>query len=125
MKKVILMSLYIMAIFYIFGGINHFRNPDTYTKLIPPYLPAPVTLNFLAGVAEVILGIGLLFKVTRRWSALGVILMLIAFIPVHVYFIQVNSCIDSSICIPQWLGWVRLIVIHPLLLGWAYLFYRK
>jgi uncharacterized membrane protein len=82
-------------------------------------------MNLLAGVAEVVLGLGLHFKATRIWAAWGVIAMLIAFLPVHIYFIQVDSCIENSICLPVWAGWVRLVIIHPLLLLWAYLYTRQ
>lgn len=125
MKKVKVISLYLMAVLYIVAGFNHFRSPDTYVQIIPPYFPEPVLLNYLAGVAEIVLGMGLIFQFSRRWAALGVILMLIAFLPVHIYFIQVDSCINNSICLPQWTGWVRLVIIHPILLAWAYFHFKE
>jgi uncharacterized membrane protein len=33
--------LYLMALIYIVAGLNHFRNPRLYLKIIPPYLPNP------------------------------------------------------------------------------------
>ena len=117
--KVKQFSRYILGVFYIAAGINHFISPEFYIALMPPSFPAPEVLNILAGIAEIALGLLVFFDSTLRWACYTIIAMLIAFIPVHVYFIQVGSCIEGSLCTPEWLGWVRLVVVHPLLLLWA------
>lgn len=115
-------SLYLMAFLYLLAGINHFISPESYLPIIPEYLPNPDLINLFAGIAEIILGIGLLIPKTRNIAAWGVVLMLIAFIPSHVYFIQIGSCVDGGICTPEWIGWVRLIIIQPLLIAWAWIY---
>ena len=84
MKKLLRISLHLMATLYILAGLNHFIRPENYLSLIPPYFPAPEYLNILAGIAEVVFGLGLHFSKTRYWSAWGIIAMLIAFLPVHI-----------------------------------------
>jgi uncharacterized membrane protein len=54
MKKIL---LYLQSVFYIVAGINHFRNPEIYYTLIPPYFPSHPTINIIAGIAEIVLGI--------------------------------------------------------------------
>jgi uncharacterized membrane protein len=125
MSKLYRFFLHLMATVYMLAGMNHFFRPDSYLQIMPPFIPSHELMNLLAGVAEVVLGLGLHFKATRIWAAWGVIAMLIAFLPVHIYFIQVDSCIENSICLPVWAGWVRLVIIHPLLLLWAYLYTRQ
>ena len=125
MKKIKIISLYVMAVFDTLAGINHFINPDGYLRLIPEYLPNHELLNCLAGVFEVVFGLALLFPSSRRWAAWGIILMLLAFIPAHIYFIEMDSCVENGICLPPWTGWFRLLIIHPILLVWAFLFTRK
>ena len=120
-----IIGLYLMAGFYLFGGINHFRTPEFYVPLIPVYLPEPDLLNILAGIAEIVLAIGLLIPSTRKWAAWGVIAMLLAFIPSHVYFIQLSSCIPDVLCAAEWMGWIRLLLIHPLLIAWAWIYTRS
>ena len=112
-------SLYIQSAFYVFAGSNHFINPDFYLDLIPAYLPFHEGINWIAGIAEVLLGVGLLFQLTRTWSSYGIMAMLVAFIPSHIYFVQIGSCTDE-LCVPAWVGWFRLLAIHPLLLYWAW-----
>ena len=109
-----------MAYFYLAAGINHFISPDFYLTLIPPFFSHPELVNYLAGISEVLLGLGILFYPTRKRSALGVVILLLAFIPSHVYFIQLGSCVPAGLCVPAWIGWFRLIVIHPLLIFWAF-----
>jgi uncharacterized membrane protein len=117
MKKV---SLYVQAGFYVFAGSNHFINPDFYNGMIPPYFPAHDFINLAAGVVEILLGIGLFLKSTRKWAAYGIIAMLVAFISSHWYFIEIGGCIPDGLCAPLWLGWVRLVVVHPMLMLWAW-----
>ena len=125
MNKLKIIGLYVLSTLYTFAGINHFVNPAGYLRLIPEYLPNHQILNLLAGLCEVVFGILLLFPLTRKWAAWGIILMLLAFIPAHVYFIELNSCIENGICLPPWTGWFRLIIIHPILIAWAFLYTRK
>ncbi|MFT6165868.1 MAG: putative membrane protein [Vicingaceae bacterium] len=115
-------GFYTLFLAYFTGGINHFVQPEIYLPLIPPYLVYIKELNLLSGLAEVVLAIGALFHVTRKLAIYGIILMLLAFLPTHVYFIEMGSCISKSICFDPWVAWVRLIVIHPILIYWAYIY---
>lgn len=113
------LSAGVMGIFYTFAGVNHFVNPDFYLPLIPDYLPLHSAINWVSGGMEVILGIGVLYPKSRTLSSKGIIALLIAFIPSHIYFIQQGSCL-GELCVSTWIGWIRLILIHPLLILWAY-----
>jgi uncharacterized membrane protein len=117
MKKA---AFWLLVAFYLFAGANHFINPSFYSGLIPPYLPWHDLINIISGIAEILLAVLLLLPRTRLFAAKGIIVLLISFIPSHVYFIQINSCIPDGLCVPQWLGWVRLVLIHPLLMAWVW-----
>lgn len=116
LRKVVIRG---MGYFYLVAGVNHFLTPDFYLPLIPPFFSNPELVNILAGVAEVLLGLGILYYPTRARAAWGIVLMLIAFIPSHWYFIQIGSCVGIGLCVPEWIGWVRLVVVHPILILWA------
>ena len=103
-----------MATLYVVAGVNHFINPRMYLKIIPPYLPAPVALNYVAGAAEVILGIALLFPATRSWAAWGVIALLVAVFPANVYMYQ-----QQLSGIPAWILLARL-PLQLVLIAWAW-----
>ena len=113
------LNLFLLSGFYVFAGVNHFINPQFYYDLIPDYLPFHELINVVSGLAEISLGIGVIFQKTRKWSSYLLVAMLISFIPAHVYFIQIGSCIEGGMCVAEWIGWVRLLFIHPLLIWWA------
>ena len=115
-QKVIIHAL---GYFYLVAGINHFLTPYFYLPLIPPFFSSPEAINVLAGVAELLLGVGVLYFPTRKRAAWGIVVLLVCFIPSHVYFIQVGSCIPEGLCVPAWIGWIRLLLIHPVLIYWA------
>ncbi len=110
-------SLYLQAIIYIVAGLNHFINPKTYLAIMPPYIPAHQLMVTLSGVTEVILGIGLLFPVTRSLSAWGLILLLVAVFPANVYMATSTRFRK----LPAWLRWGRL-PLQGILIWWAYQF---
>ncbi len=112
-------NLYLLSGFYVFAGANHFINSDFYFALIPDYLPFHGAINFISGFIEILLGCGVLFQKTRKISSYLIVLMLVSFIPAHIYFLQIGSCIEGGICVSEWISWVRLLVIHPLLIIWA------
>ncbi|MEO7801331.1 MAG: MauE/DoxX family redox-associated membrane protein [Ginsengibacter sp.] len=105
LKKIFLWAT---ALFYIAAGCNHFVHPDTYISLIPPYLPWPAFLNTLSGTLEILFGGMLLINKTRKLATILIILMLLAFLPAHVYMVQKNGCISPALCVPLWLAWLRL-----------------
>jgi uncharacterized membrane protein len=119
MKKQL--SLYVMAGLYFFAGVNHFINPGFYYRIIPHWLGDPVMINVAAGVAEIGLAILLLFHVTRKMACYGIILMLLAFIPVHIYMLEMVPDVRADVVkAPIWILWLRLLVIQPLLIWWAF-----
>jgi uncharacterized membrane protein len=83
-------------------------------------LPFPDFINYASGVIEVILGLGVAIPRWRKVSVYGIMVLLILFIPAHVYFIQIGSCVEDGLCVPPWVAWVSLPVIHPLLMFWAW-----
>ena len=109
------LSLYFQALVYIAAGLNHFISPKTYLAIMPPYVPAHELMVNLSGVAEVALGIGLLFPATRSLSAWGLILLLIAVFPANVYMATAERFQDIS----ELIRWGRL-PFQAVLIWWAY-----
>jgi uncharacterized membrane protein len=74
----------------------------------------------MAGLAEFGLAVGLLYKKVRKYAAYGIIALLIIFIPVHITFIRDGGCFEGYFCIPLWIAHLRLWLIHPILIYWAW-----
>jgi len=91
-----------------------------YVSIIPGYLPYPKLLNFLAGICEIGFALLLIPRKTRHFAAWGIVLMLVAFLPVHVKMIADAPIGVGSLRITPFVAWVRLIVFQPLLILWAW-----
>lgn len=117
-------SLVLICVLYIGAGINHFWHPQGYYEIIPVYLPFHRLINTVSGIAEIVLGILLFFPTTRKFAAYGIMLLLILFIPAHVYMITKGGCMGVKICVPLWVAWVRLFPLQFILIWWAW-WHRK
>lgn len=108
--------LYLMAFLYILAGINHFRKPGMYIRIIPPFFKNPKLINNLSGATEIILGILLLLPFTKNFAAWGIIALLIAIFPANVYMYQNER---ASFNLPKWILFARL-PLQIVLIFWAY-----
>ena len=107
---------YLFGVIFVIAGANHFRTPKIYEKIIPPYLPSPKTLNILSGIAEMVFGFMLLNPDTQHTAAWGITILLLLFIPVHIYMLQEEKI---ALKIPKWMLILR-IPLQFSLLYWAY-----
>lgn len=109
-------SLILMAVFYLLNGLNHFRVPGFYLRIIPPQLPFPQALNYISGAAEIILAVLLVIPATSRYAAWGVIALLIAIFPANIYHYTSGG---AGMNISQNALAMRL-PIQLLFIAWAY-----
>ncbi|WP_405368302.1 MauE/DoxX family redox-associated membrane protein [Nonlabens sp. Asnod2-A12] len=113
------LSLFTFIAVYLIAGIMHFIKPDIYLEVIPDWLGNKLLINYIAGSVELIVASMAVFSKTRKMAGYLTIAMLLAFIISHVYFLLNCSC-AGDLCIPSWIGWSRLLIIHPILIYWAY-----
>jgi len=109
-------SLYVMSVFYIFNGVNHFLSTEVYLAIMPPYIPFHLELVYLSGAIEIFLGVLLLVKKLRKLASWGIILLLIAIFPANIYHL---TSAGIGLGTPLWALWVRL-PFQPLFIAWAY-----
>jgi uncharacterized membrane protein len=75
----------LFALFMIMGGVQHFIKPDFYLPFVPSFLPFPMVIIYLSGIIEVALGLLLLFKKSAKIAAVGIFMLMLLFLPVHVW----------------------------------------
>lgn len=121
LKKV---GLLILIFGYLYAGVNHFLNPVGYIRIIPHYIPLPKLVNYLSGVFEILFGFLLIFKVTRPFAAIGICLLLIAFLPVHIQMIIDAPFKLGTFTVSPLVAWIRL-ALQPLLILWAWWYVKK
>jgi len=74
-----------LAAFFIAAGMNHFRMPNVYVAMIPPWLPWPYALNAFSGICEILGGIGVLLPRLRVAAGWGLIALLVAVFPANLH----------------------------------------
>ncbi|NOK20456.1 DoxX family protein [Corallococcus carmarthensis] len=106
---------YVLALFMVVAGVNHFLKPRMYMRIMPPSLPRPRELVLVSGVAEVLLGIFLLVPATTRLAAWGLVALFVAVFPANLYMAQHPEHFRK---IPRALLWLRL-PLQAVLILWA------
>jgi len=119
MNKFKKISLIILIAFYVLAGSNHFRDPAFYYAVMPPNLLYPQTVNILAGIGEIMLGLLLIPVKTRYWAAWGIILMLVTFLTVHFSMVFKAPFTVGHITITPLFAWCRL-AAQFVLICWAW-----
>jgi uncharacterized membrane protein len=105
------------AAFYVFAGVQHFRDPEFYLKIVPPKLPWREAAVYVSGVAEIAGGVGLLIPGLRRAAAWGLVALLIAVFPANIYM-AVHQVQATTWNVPALLLWLRL-PVQGLLIWWV------
>jgi len=109
---------YLFGLLFILSGFNHFRTPKIYERIIPPYIPAHSSVVIISGILEMVMGLMLLNVDTQPIAAWGIIILLLLFIPVHIYMLQNEK---ASLKFPKWILILR-IPLQFALMYWAYLY---
>ena len=73
---------------------------------------------YVSGFFEILFGVGLLFEMTRSWSAIGLIVLLVAVFPANIYMAQRFQEKNHEF---TWAAYLRL-ALHLVLIFWAYLY---
>lgn len=83
MLKVKRIISYVLGVMLILSGIGHIITPEAYSAFIPDFIPETFA-NIAAAIAELALGIGIFIPKYRKPALLGVVLLMIAFLPLHI-----------------------------------------
>ncbi len=115
-----LAGIWIFGLLFVLAGVNHFRSPGMYLKIMPPYLPWHGALVMVSGVFEVLFGILLLVPRASRLAAWGLIALLIAIFPANIYLYQHQEILPG----PPLLHLLRL-PLQGVLILWAWIYTRS
>jgi uncharacterized membrane protein len=121
MRALKLVMKWLLGALFIAAGVNHFRTPDFYVRIMPPYLPWHYELVLVSGAFELLGGIALLvprFQVAAAW---GLIALLVAVFPANVHM-ALHA--EDYPRFPPAVLWGRL-PLQAVFVAWAYWFTRK
>jgi len=110
---------YVFGLFMILGGVMHFINPEIYNPFIPDFLPKDL-INYASGLLEIIAGIGAMVPSYRSKATMGILILMLAFLPLHVMDVfKENPAIGN-----HQLALIRLPLQFVLIL-WAWFISKK
>lgn len=96
------------------AGVYHFVNPAFYNPFMPDWFPKQLA-NAAGGVAEILIGIGLLVPDWRTYAAWAALALMVIFLPLHVIDLFKERPVIGS----KTVAVVRLL-IQVLLIWWLY-----
>ncbi|MFN0048161.1 MAG: hypothetical protein ACKVOU_03440 [Cytophagales bacterium] len=109
---------YLFGTVLIFGGIAHFLKPEVYFPFIPIFLPK-LACVYLSGFVEIALGTGVFIRKFKHRATLGILLLMIAFLPLHIVDVfKENPAIGSHL-----LAIIR-VPVQFLLIYWAFYIHK-
>ena len=107
-------TIYSLSILYVVVGVKHFTHLDFFVVIVPPYLPYPELLVYISGFFEILFGVLLIPTKTRKYAALGLILLLIAVFPANIYLFN-SEIAQNSYGISRQFALIRLPFQIPLI----------
>jgi uncharacterized membrane protein len=114
MLKTILRILF--AIFFVGAGANHFLRTVFYLRMMPPYVPFHLAMVQISGVAEIALGLLLLFPRSSAAAAWGLIALLVAVFPANVQMARHPETFPE---LSPGALWLRM-PLQAVLIAWAW-----
>jgi uncharacterized membrane protein len=111
---------WLFGVLFVLAGVNHFRAPDIYLKIMPPYLPFHRPFVLISGVFEIALGALLLVPQVSWLAAWGLIALLIAIFPANIYLYQHQEILPG----PPLLHLLRL-PLQGVLIWWAWIYTKQ
>src|SRR5262245_24013514 len=121
MRKFRMVMKLLFALIFITAGLNHFRDPEFYLRIMPPYLPWPSALHRIAGFFEIVLGMMLLISNYQSLAAWGLIALLIAVFPANIHM-AINHQLYPDLSVISL--WLRL-PLQFVLIAWAWWYTKK
>ena len=79
------LGLTIVFIWFMFGGISHFTNPDFFVAIMPPYLPWHLEIVYLSGILEILFAAMLIPPSTRQLAGNLLIALTVAVTPANIH----------------------------------------
>lgn len=108
-------TVYTLSLFYVGVGFKHFTDIDFFLVLVPPYIPYPELMVYISGLFEIVLGILLVPRKTRKYGALGLLALLIAVFPANIYLFT-SEIAQNTFGISRQDALIRLPFQAPLIL---------
>jgi len=111
-------NIYLLSLLFVVAGAMHFVIPDSYTRIMPHWIPGRVALVYVTGVMEIAGALALLHPRLRRLAGACLAALLVAVFPANIQML-INAITDGASSLQIALLWARL-PLQPLLIYWVF-----
>ena len=94
----------VFALFMVYAGVQHFIKPDFFVPFVPQFLPFKMAVVYVSGLFEIGFGMLLFFKKYAKMAALGIFVLLLLFLPIHIWDVISETPVIGS----KTAAWIRL-----------------
>ena len=112
-----------LGLAFIFFAIGHFVLTDGMVAMFPPWVPHKITLVYLTGILELLVGIALFNSKHRVNGAKTAIILFIVFYPVNIYAALNSIGLGGHQLGPEYL--LTRTPLQIILILWAYFLCMK
>ena len=88
MRYIKLFTIYFMSIAYTYVGVRHFIDPEFFLAIMPNYLSMHLFFVYLTGLMEIVFGLLLAFRKTRKFASYGLIVLLLIVFPANIHLVE-------------------------------------
>ncbi len=78
-------GLAVVFLWFMFGGVTHFTNPEFFVNIMPPYIGWHLEIVYVSGALEVLGALGILIPKTRALAGNCLILLTLAVTPANIH----------------------------------------
>jgi uncharacterized membrane protein len=110
-----------LAGFFVFAGAMHFVIPRSYEAMMPPGLPRHREAVVVSGAAEILGGLAVVPKGSRRFARWWLLGLLVAVFPANMHMAMNPEQVKGLDLdrVPRWALWARL-PLQPLAMLWVW-----
>jgi uncharacterized membrane protein len=111
----------LLGLFFVAAGANHFVRTGFYLRMMPPYVPLHLAMVQISGVAEILLGVLVLFPRLSPIAGWGLIALLIAVFPANVQMALHPETFPEFSARALWLR----LPLQGVMIAWAFWYTRR
>ncbi len=89
-----------VTMWFVIGGVMHFANPESFLRIMPPYIPYHLACVYISGAFELLGAFGLWVKPLRSLAGYGLMALTVIVTLANVHMYQHPELFPS---IPEWL----------------------
>jgi uncharacterized membrane protein len=115
MKNLKSLGSWFFAVFFFYAGLMHFVQEESFTAIVPPFIPFPKLIVWTTGLMELVFAILLILPRYRKLAGFLLAPFLLAVLPANINMAMNNIPFGEMSATPTTL-WLRVALQFPLIL---------